>query len=123
GPGTPYFEDAPALFSTALAQIDFAHDPAAAQDALTWVLNQARPRDTLTLWHLLSRVNEAERVRVYEALTKFVPPPAGVTREGVLQLNKEMLERWKVELEASWGWRGKLDLKKLLKKNAYVPER
>src|SRR5687767_5794575 len=94
GPGTPYFEDAPALFSTALARIDFAEDPAAAKDALTWVLNQARPRDTLTLWHLLARVNEADRVRVYETIAKFVAPPAGVTREGVLQLDRAMLERW-----------------------------
>jgi len=115
GPGTPYFEDAPALFSTALARIDFAEDPAAAKDALTWVLNQARPRDTLTLWHLLARVNEADRVRVYETIAKFVAPPAGVTREGVLQLDRAMLERWKTELELSWGWSGKTTQKKLQK--------
>src|SRR5688572_23115038 len=115
GPGTRYFEDAAALFSTALARLGFAEDPAAAKDALTWVLNQARPRDTLALWHLLARVNEADRVRVYETIAKFVAPPAGVTREGVLQLDRAMLERWKTELELSWGWSGKTTQKKLQK--------
>lgn len=108
GPGTPYFEDAPGWFSAALARIDFPHDPDAAKEALDLVLNEARSRDTLTLWHLLARVNETDRVRVYEAMAKFVAPPAGVTREGVLRLDKQMLERWKAELETSWGWSGKM---------------
>jgi hypothetical protein len=66
------------------------------------MLNQARPRDTLTLWHLLTRVSGEDRVRVYEKMAAYSPPPAGVTREGVLQLNPDMLEAWKLELE--WGW-------------------
>ncbi len=114
GPGTPYFEDASPAFRSALRQIDFAHDPAATKDSLTAMLNEARPRDTLTLWHLLARVNETERPRVYEAIAKYVPPPAGVTREGVLHLDRAMLERWKNELQFSWGSSDKLFKKKLL---------
>lgn len=72
------------------------------KDALTVMLNEARPRDTLTLWHLLSRVNEADRTRVYDAIAKYSPPPEGVTREGCLQLDSAMLERWKNELQFSW---------------------
>ena len=66
------------------------------------MLSQSRPRDTLTLWHLLARVNGEDRVRVYEKMAAYSPPPPGVTREGVLQLNQEMLEMWRHELEWSW---------------------
>jgi hypothetical protein len=33
----------------------------------------------------------------------FVAPPDGVTREGVLQLNQQMLELWRDKLEMKWG--------------------
>jgi hypothetical protein len=70
-------------------------------------LNQARPRDTLTLWHLLSRVNEEDRLHVYNKLTAFAPPPDGVTREGVLRLDQSMLEAWRQVLEPGWTGTGK----------------
>ena len=98
GPGTPYFEDASPAFREALEKIDFENDAA----ALTSLLDQARLRDTLTLWHLLARVDGNDRVRVYEKMTAFVPPPPGVTREGVLQLDQQMLESWRHALESSW---------------------
>ena len=111
GPGTPYFEDASFAFRNALARFDFQHDPAVMKDALNVMLSEARQRDTLTLWHLLARVNEADRPLVYEAIAKYAPPPAGVTREGVLQLNWGMLQLWKNELQFSWigngGGKGK----------------
>ena len=103
GPGTPYFEDASPAFRDALSRFDFQHDPAVMKDALTVMLNEARPRDTLTLWHLLTRVNETDLPLVYDALVKYSPPPSGVTREGVLQLNWGMLQLWKNELQLSWG--------------------
>ena len=115
GPGTPYFEDASPAFRDALKRIDFEHDPKVTKDALTVLLNEARPRDTLTLWHLLARVNETERPRVYDALSKYFPPPVGVTREGILQLDRAMLERWKNALpfNQNFGGKGKLGPKKL----------
>src|SRR3989440_12169525 len=91
GPGTPFFEDAPAAYVAALARYDFAGDRA----ALDTLLDGARPRDTLTLWHLLSRANDTDRARVYERLAALAPPPDGVTREGVLQLDRAMLDAWK----------------------------
>jgi hypothetical protein len=98
GPGTPYFEDSAPEFREALQKVDFDDD----SNALSLVLDQARPRDTLTLWHLLARVNGADRVRVYDKMAAFVPPPPGVTREGVLQLDQEMLETWRHVLESTW---------------------
>ena len=102
GPGTPYFEDSTAAFREALKKVDFDSDVGVRSAALTAMLNEARPRDTLTLWHLLARVNGQDRVRVYEKMAMFVPPPPGVTREGVLQLDQQMLETWRHALESSW---------------------
>lgn len=102
GPGTPYFEDASNDFVRALQKVDF--DSRTAQSsALAVLLDQARNRDTLTLWHLLSRVDGEGRQRVYEKIAAFVPPPADVTREGVLRLDQTMLERWRALLEPSWS--------------------
>jgi hypothetical protein len=47
-------------------------------------------------------VNGEDRVRVYDKMAGFVPPPPGVTREGVLQLDQHMLDTWKNQLESSW---------------------
>ena len=129
GPGTPYFEDASKTLQTALKEIDFHHDSPAGKQALTALLNEARWRDTLTLWHLLARVHGDDRALVYDKLAGFVAPPAGVTREGILQLDKVMLDRWKSVLESNWNPIGIGDKKELMKKSLlpfkkpYVPER
>ena len=103
GPGTPYFEDASEPARLALAEFDFKPDTSGSKTrALEVVLHQARPRDTLTLWHLLSRVEGNDRARVYDRMIELAPPPYGVTRDGVLQLNEQMLQLWKDSLETVW---------------------
>jgi FecR protein/Putative zinc-finger len=102
GPGTPYFEDSSATFRESLKKVDFDPDAGTRSAALTSMLNDARPKDTLTLWHLLARVDGDDRARVYDKMAAFDPPPAGVTREGVLQLNKVMLDGWRDELKLTW---------------------
>ena len=57
-------------------------------------VEDAREDDALTLWHLLSRVSDADRPRVYDRLAALAPPPAGVTREGILHLDRQMLDSW-----------------------------
>ena len=99
GPGTPFFEDAPEALISALARFDFDRG---GRDSLRVVVAEARLRDTLTLWHLLPRVEPAERARVYERLAALDAPPEGVTREGVLALDREMLDAWKEKLDPVW---------------------
>jgi hypothetical protein len=107
GPGTPYFEDSASGFQEALKKVDFDADTATRRAALTVMLDQARPRDTLTLWHLLVRVDGEDRARVYDKMAALAPPPPGVTREGVLGLDPKMLDTWRDELEATWMGVGK----------------
>ena len=95
GPGTPYFEDATAAFRGALSKFDFASSTPGERTALLGIiLADARKSDALTLWHLLSRVSDADRPGVYDRLAAFAPPPVGVTREGILGLDRSMLDAW-----------------------------
>lgn len=99
GPGTPYVEDASSEFRAALARLDFEDStPQQRSEDFTIVLRAARKRDALTLWHLLSRVSEDQRVLVFERLQEFVPAPAGVTKQGILRLDQPMLDHWWNEL-------------------------
>ena len=95
GPGTPYFEDAPSEFRSALTSFDFEDTTPEQRNAdLGIVLAQARQNDALTLWHLLSRVDEPQRAQVFNRLVEFVPLPSGVTHAGILRLDQRMLDRW-----------------------------
>jgi hypothetical protein len=95
GPGTPYFEDASESFRTALSELDFtSQSPEARAASLETILSQARAKDGLTLWHLLSRTTGAERAQVYDRFATLVSPPPGVTRDGVLDLDQSMLDLW-----------------------------
>ena len=115
GPGTPYFEDSTWYFRFALRAVDFSPEAANRSAILAALLEEARLRDTLTLWHLLARVNGEDRGRVYDKLAGFVSPPSGVTREGILRLDQQMLDTWKATLEPAWIGSGK----NLSKKGAY----
>jgi len=95
GPDTPYFEDATPQFRDALRGFDTSAPSSDARvQQLSVVLAQARPKDALTLWHLLSRTDSAQRAQVYDRLAVLAPPPNGVTRDGVLSLNPAMLDRY-----------------------------
>lgn len=99
GPGTPYFEDSSAEFRAALTRFDFEDStPEERAHDVAIILSEARNRDALTLWHLLARVDGQQRVLVYDRLSRFVPPPATVTKEGILRLDQPMLDQWWNEL-------------------------
>ena len=104
GPGTPYFEDASESLKASLAQLDFDQlTPDHRAAVLNQVIADSRPRDTLTLWHLLYRVEGPQRERVFERMALLAPPPKEVTRDGCLRLDEKMLHLWKGYLENSWS--------------------
>ncbi len=106
GPGTPYFEDASESFREALSRFDFGSRDRQGTE-LGVILAEARPRDALTLWHLLARTDASERGRVYDRLAALVPPPAEVSRAGILNLDQKMLDLWwnKLDLGDVSLWR------------------
>ena len=101
GPGVPYYLDASDALIDALARFEAGHD------GLDGVLAEARKRDALTLWHLLPRVSDADRPRLYDRLAALVPPPEGVSRETTLRLDRKALDLYWDALglgDTSW-WR------------------
>lgn len=105
GPGTPYFEDASESFKSGLSSLDFngALTDQSRAHVLNQLLSESRLRDTLTLWHLLYRVQGAQREQVFERMALLSPPPKEVTRDGCLRLDEKMLHLWKGYLENSWN--------------------
>jgi len=98
GPGTPRYETASSRFAAALDAVDFGPSGEDRDDALSLVLAEARPRDALSLWHLLSRTDGPDRGRVFDGLARLVPPPAEVTREGIIDGSQAMRNLWWDEL-------------------------
>jgi hypothetical protein len=103
GPGLPFFEDAPEPLQRAVANFEQGDD-----SALPALLAAARPRDAVTLWHLLTSVPDADRGRVFDRLRELVPLPAEVLRTGALQADPHTIDQcWNaLGLENTGWWRG-----------------
>ena len=92
GPGVPFTADAPEALRLALEAYDFGNGGA---PAVRRALAAAR--------HLLSRVEPTLRGAVYERLAASVPPPAGVTRDGLLRLEQRQLDAyWNAIRRIAW---------------------
>lgn len=95
GPGTPFFTTSSAALREALSRFDFEDG---GTEALDIVLAKANARDTYTLWHLLPRVHEFQRVRIFDRMVELTGPPQGTTREEVLSLDEKSLYLWRLDL-------------------------
>jgi hypothetical protein len=88
GPGVPYFTDASMAFIASLNSFEETRVP----DALGTVLVFARPRDALTLWHLLSRTEGGQRAEVFDRLSALVALPPVVGRDAVLRGDQNAMD-------------------------------
>jgi hypothetical protein len=108
-PGTPYPRDFPATARDALHRLDAGTGTEADLDVVLAAMHTAtdpvafQKRSALSLWHLLQRVGPDARERVYDRLVGLAPLPSGVTREGILTLNRRMLDRWRRDLHPMWS--------------------
>jgi hypothetical protein len=108
-PGTPYVEDLAVGARLALARLDAgtAHenDLAALLEAMPApdAPVVVRQQHGITLWHLAQRLDGAERASVVRRLALLSPPPRGVSTEGILSLDRQMLDRWRRSLNPMWG--------------------
>ena len=103
GPGIPYFEDAPEGLRSAVERFERGEP-----GALSRLLAAARPRDGLTLWHLLTRGPQRDRGAVFDRFRDLVPLPAGVSRDAVLRGEVRAIDQcWNaLDLENTGWWRG-----------------
>jgi hypothetical protein len=94
--GTPFFDDASVAFKRALRAFDAGGLTAAERrDVLAILLGEARRRDVYTLLRLSRALTPAERGVLYDRAAMLRPPPAGVTRDGVITDDGAMLEAWR----------------------------
>jgi hypothetical protein len=108
-PGTPYPADFPAEARAALHRLDARSARSGDLDMVMSALHHPtefitlRQQSAITLWHLLQRVSPEARPLVYERLAALSAPPADVTREGILERDRRMLERWRRDLSPMWS--------------------
>jgi hypothetical protein len=100
GPGTPFSINTSAELRAALDRFDTGDDSAAIQ-----VAELAGEHDGITLWHLLARVPDAARGRIFDTLARLHPPPSGVTRTGILERDADMRDLWGGEIGLAVGLR------------------
>ena len=95
GVGTPYFADASDVFKATLQKLDFGKGEIT-NTLVKTILTEARSEDALTLWHLLEQEKwqAALRGQIFDRLAELTPPPARITRTGILQGDHQMLTRW-----------------------------
>src|SRR5262249_29218811 len=86
GPGLPYFTDASPAFRDAVAAVENGGSPGP-------LPAEARPRDALTLWHLLRRTPAAGRALIAQRFGELVP---GVSIDGLRSGDA-------ASLEAAWN--------------------
>jgi len=94
GPGTPYWDDAPAPLREALREFDATNSA----ESLQRVLAAARPRDAMSLLHILDRADRDRRGSIFDRAAQLAPPPAGVTRERVVAADEHAMDAWRQSL-------------------------
>jgi hypothetical protein len=103
GPGIPFYEDAPEALRAGLAGFERGD-----LHSLAGILKAARPRDGITVWHLLTRVPAQDRGAVFDRFAQLETLPPEVTREGIMRRDPHMIDLcWDaLDLEATGWWRG-----------------
>ena len=95
GLGTPFSNDASAAFKESLYKLDFENEDT---KQLTNILSEARQQDLISLFHLLKRLNQESRGMIYDRISLLFKMPQRVTREGIINGDKDMMGRLWTEL-------------------------
>jgi hypothetical protein len=100
GPGTPWFPDSasPELLEV-LDKLDLSTP---SEDIVDLVCRLSGERDTLSLWNLVPRLPLALRGKVFDRVARILTPMKGVTRVGIEQLDRRMMEDWRDQLSQLW---------------------
>jgi hypothetical protein len=104
GPGIPFYEDAPEAMRQALDRFERGDGA-----ALGGLLQAARPRDGITLWHLLTRVPPQARGAVFDRFVQLVKLPGAENERGrILRGDPAAIDLcWNaLGLENTGWWRG-----------------
>ncbi len=90
----PYSSNSSPQLISMLENFTGANDP-----SVGTILSQITKKESLSLWHILQLVRTENRIMAFDRLNELIPAPPGVTKEGILTLNKTMLLDWRQEIE------------------------
>ncbi|MBV8206254.1 MAG: FecR domain-containing protein [Acidobacteria bacterium] len=97
GPGTAVFRTSGAGFRKAVHDVDFG-GPGERLEALRRVLANARANDVYTLLRLMRGATAEERGMLFDRASQLKPPPAWVTRDGIMRREEAMMDAWTTSL-------------------------
>lgn len=97
GPGAPVWDgEVGDDYREALDTIEFSRTPSS--EALAKVLRESRPKDGITIYHLLASSDETVRTASFERLEALCPPSAEVDLSSARRGDLAALERWRDEM-------------------------
>ena len=95
--GIPYYFDTDPRFIELLDKISFGNGSITDVDIL---LNMATPLDGISLLYLLKAArNSSDRLPIFLKLNELYPIVPGITQDGILNLDLEMIELWQNDIE------------------------
>jgi RNA polymerase sigma-70 factor, ECF subfamily len=90
----PYPSDSSPQMIALLENFSGFNDP-----ALSTILSLVTKKEALSLWHVIQLISPESRSVAFDKLDELVNVPSGVTKAGILALNKTMLLDWRQEIE------------------------
>jgi hypothetical protein len=90
GMGTPFSNEASNVFKESLQKLDFGKSN---DSNLALILQESRQQDVITLFHLLKNLDLDSRGKVFDRMSALFEMPRGITRNGVVNGEKDMLEK------------------------------
>lgn len=91
GNGTPYYKDASELFINSLYKYDFENK---SHELINIIISESREKDALSLWHLIFNSKQEDKELIVNRLIEIEPLPYGVTINGIMEGEREMLDKW-----------------------------
>ena len=90
----PYPSDTSPQLISLLENFSGINDP-----SVGTILSLMSKKESLSLWHIIQLISIENRSIAFDRLNELIQVPSGVTKEGILALNKTMLLDWRQEIE------------------------
>ncbi len=95
GTGIPYRQNSSKDFIADLSRFSFN---SYSTDLLNKILSESTFDNAISLWNIIRRINNQERLKVVNTLEKFAPLPAGTTDVEMVDLNEQAMLKWLTEI-------------------------
>jgi hypothetical protein len=95
-PGIPYRLNASDTLKNEVEKFNYENG---GDDSVQKIISSVHKEDVLTLLALIPNTSQLQRQILFQIVANHYPPPAGVTRMGIIKADSEMLYKWWEEIE------------------------